>query len=52
MNVYIHQVDDGLGGAEIWDDLGDGAAWGHPGATERPETAANADQPETVETSS
>jgi integrase len=34
MNVYIDQVDDGLGGAEVWDDiLGAGAARGHHGAT-------------------
>ena len=31
MNVYITQVDDGLGGADAWDEiLGD--TWGHPGA--------------------
>jgi integrase len=36
MNVYIHQVDDGLGSADAWDDiLGD--ARGHLGATEGPE---------------
>ncbi len=41
MNVYIHQVDDGLGGADAWDDiLGD--AWGNTGATQPPETAQNA----------
>jgi integrase len=40
MNVYIHQVDDGLGSADAWDDiLGD--ARGHLGATEGPETAQN-----------
>ncbi len=40
MNVYIHQVDDGLGGADAWDDiLGD--TRGHPGATEGPETVQN-----------
>lgn len=36
---YIHQVDDGLGGADVWDEIG--ATWGHPGATEGPQTAAN-----------
>jgi integrase len=42
MNVYINQVDDGLGSADAWDDiLGD--TRGHPGATEHPETAANED---------
>ena len=39
MNVYIQQVDDGLGGADAWDDILPG--WGHHGATEHPETAAN-----------
>lgn len=40
MNVYLHQVDDGLGSADAWDDiLGD--IRGHRGATEHPETAAN-----------
>lgn len=40
MNVYIHQVDDGLGSADVWDDIlpAPGAT---PGATEHPETAAN-----------
>jgi integrase len=50
MNIYINQVDDGLGSADAWDDiLGD--TRGHPGATGHPETAANqttADVPETV----
>lgn len=41
MNVYIHQVDDGLGSADAWDDiLGD--ARGHLGATEGPEAVQNA----------
>jgi hypothetical protein len=39
MNVYIHQVDDGLGGADVMDDIF-GATW-VPGATGHPETAAN-----------
>ncbi len=49
MNVYIHEADDGLGSADIWDDFGD--VRGHPGATEQPETAANSsseDSPETA----
>jgi|SRR5215203_856737 len=37
MNVYVHDLDDGLGGADDLDGL-----WGHPGATEGPQTAANA----------
>jgi integrase len=36
MNVYVHDLDDGLGGADALD-----ALWGHPGATEHPQTAAN-----------
>ena len=37
MNVYVHELDDGLGGA---DDLDAILGWGHPGATEHPQTAA------------
>ncbi len=53
MNVYINQVDDGLGAADVWDDIlpGNGATWGHPGATHCPETVANqapVEAPETV----
>ncbi len=53
MNVYINQVDDGLGSADVWDEIlpGSGASRGNAGATQRPETAANpvpADTPETV----
>ena len=36
MNIYIHELDDGLGGADNLDGL-----WGHRGATEDPQTAAN-----------
>lgn len=47
MNVYIHQVDDGLGTANAWNDiLGD--TRGHPGATRHPEAAANADEPDSA----
>ena len=35
----LHSVDDGLGGAEIVDEIL--AVRGHRGATEHPETAAN-----------
>lgn len=35
MNVYINQVDDGLGGADAWDEILD--TRGHRGATEVPE---------------
>jgi hypothetical protein len=45
MNVYIHQVDDGLGAAGAWDEILDGQVGpsrGHLGATQPPETAANA----------
>jgi len=40
MNVYIHQVDDGLSSADLWDEIlpSPGAT---PGATEHPETDAN-----------
>ena len=37
MNVYIDQVDDGLGSAEVWDEILD--ARGNRGATEGPGTA-------------
>lgn len=48
MNVYIHQVDDGLGGAEAWDEiLPAGFPRGHLGATPGPETAANGAPPST-----
>ena len=36
MNVYVHELDDGLGGADALDEL-----WGHPGDTGHPQTAAN-----------
>jgi integrase len=49
MNVYIHQVDDGLGSADAWDDiLGD--ARGNSGATQHPGTARNGHHPEAPET--
>ena len=41
MNVYVHDLDDGLGGADDLDGL-----WGHPGATEGPQTAADGTDPE------
>jgi integrase len=40
LNVYIHETDDGLGGADAWDGIL-GGDWGHRGATERPEKAEN-----------
>jgi integrase len=40
MNVYIHDADDGLGSADVWDDTF-GDVRGHRGATGHPETAAN-----------
>jgi integrase len=49
LNVYIHETDDGLGGADIWEGvLGD--VWGHRGATEGPESAENGRTPMTTET--
>jgi integrase len=43
MNVYMHPTDDGVGSADLWDEIlpGNGATRGHLGATEHPETAAN-----------
>jgi integrase len=38
LNVYIHETDDGLGGADVWDDVL-GGGWGHRGATQHPEVA-------------
>jgi integrase len=54
MNVYINQVDDGLGSADAWDEIlaGDGAPRGHRGATGHPETAGNPDPVGTGETAS
>ncbi len=49
MNVYIQQVDDGLGAADVWDDIMPG--WGNSGATQQPGAAANpatVEAPETV----
>ncbi len=39
LDVYIQQVDDGLGGAEAWDDILPG--WGNNGAAQQPETVAS-----------
>jgi integrase len=50
MNVYIQQVDDGLGGADAWDSILPG--WGNLGATQHPETAANDTPAEEQETRS
>jgi hypothetical protein len=41
MNIYITDLDDGLGGADDLDGL-----WGHHGATEDQQTAANGSTPE------
>jgi integrase len=46
MNIYIDQVDGGLGGADVWDDILDGDAWSHRGATEPQEAPAKAEVPE------
>jgi hypothetical protein len=45
MNVYIHPVENGLGAADAWDEILDdqaGTSRGHLGATQPPDTAANA----------
>jgi hypothetical protein len=65
MNVYTHLDDDGLGGAEAFDEiLGAGTAWDlaatgtqtsrrvHLGSTGHPETPANEAPTETGETAS
>ena len=50
LNVYIHDVDAGLGGADAWDDmLPSEGAWGHRGATEGPETPEKLHLPQTAE---
>jgi integrase len=41
MNVYVHELDDGLGGADDLDGL-----WGHHGDTEDPQTTANENAPD------
>lgn len=41
MNIYVTELDDGLGGADELDGL-----WGHHGATDHPQTAANGTDPE------
>jgi integrase len=38
MNIYVHELDDGLGGA---DDLDAILGWGHHGATQHPQRAEN-----------
>jgi integrase len=48
LNVYIHDVDDGLGGADAWEEMLGG--WGHRGATEHPKTAANGGEVVNTET--
>jgi hypothetical protein len=48
MNIYINQVDDGLGAADVWDEIL--GPRGNLAATEAPETAANAGSPDTAET--
>jgi integrase len=50
LNIYVEQVDDGLGGAEVWDDIL--PARGNAGATRPPEAAANGAPAGTLETAS
>ncbi len=45
LRTYVHLMDGGLGDAEALDP----SAWGNPGATEAPKTAANEDLPEVAE---
>ena len=49
LNAYIHETDDGLGGADVWDGVL-GATWGHPGATAGPGTAEVRKSPLLAET--
>jgi integrase len=48
MDVYIQQVDDGLGGADAWDEILPG--WGNSGATPPSRAAANVTPTDPVET--
>lgn len=48
MNVYIHEADDGLGSADVWDEIL--GPRGNLAATEDPETAAKAGSLDTAET--
>jgi integrase len=48
MNAYIHEIDDGLGDADVWDGIAD---WSHPGATVGPQTPPNGSRAEVAETS-
>jgi integrase len=52
LNVYIDQVDDGLGTADVWDDILTPARgpWGRHGAPTRPGTPAKASTPENIRT--
>lgn len=50
LNIYVEQVDDGLGGADVWDEIL--PARGNAGATQPPETAANEATGELLETAS
>ncbi len=50
MNVYINQVDDGLGAADVWDDIL--PSWGNSGATQQPEAGKNGTPAEGVEVAS
>ena len=49
LNAYIHETDDGLGGADVWDGVL-GATWGQPGATAGPGTAEVRKSPLLAET--
>ena len=43
LNVYVHQVDDGLGGADMWDEiLPGGATLGPPRGHQTPGNAGKA----------
>jgi integrase len=43
MNVYVHETDDGLGGADVWEQIA--ADWGPFGDTGGPQKAPNPESP-------
>jgi hypothetical protein len=48
MNLYVEQVDAGLGGAHVWEEIV--PRWGQDGAKGHPETAENGAPPEGAQT--
>ena len=52
MDIYQHELDDGLGSADALDGILGGQQVGNPGATEHPETAADEGRVEQRQTAS